>query len=211
MKLAFGIALLVLPSVALGALVFGGTDTAKVCKSTLVNGTVKLNVPDPDDCSLYYVCTVWFQSKMACKNGNHFSAVEEKCTDPCSARCDTTLACSTTSAPEKYSTEAVQVTDDATSQTAVEDGSGDAVEATEGTEAAYKSTSEAATKTATDVAVETVTRETPSVPADAVAAVVPKAKDSVETTTTYWQQIVQHFYKPPATIPGVGGTAPTYI
>lgn len=48
----------------------------------------------------YYVCSTWFQSKMKCKSGKHFSATEKKCLDPCEAACDATLVCTTTSEPE---------------------------------------------------------------------------------------------------------------
>ncbi|XP_018494631.1 serine/threonine-protein phosphatase 4 regulatory subunit 3 isoform X2 [Galendromus occidentalis] len=87
--------LLVLPAVAYGALIFGGANTAKRCSGVLVNGTVKDNVADPDDCTIHYVCTRPFQAKLRCRNGQHFSATEKKCTDPCTAACDTSLVCTT--------------------------------------------------------------------------------------------------------------------
>ena len=43
--------LLILPAVAYGAIIFGGADTAKRCGEALVNGTIRDNVPDPDNCS----------------------------------------------------------------------------------------------------------------------------------------------------------------
>ncbi|XP_070389198.1 uncharacterized protein [Dermacentor albipictus] len=49
-------------------------------------------VPDPNDCTKYSVCTDKFSTKITCPPGQHFSVADNRCTSPEQAGCDPAFA-----------------------------------------------------------------------------------------------------------------------
>ncbi|XP_050052483.1 uncharacterized protein [Dermacentor andersoni] len=49
-------------------------------------------VPDPNDCTKYSVCTDTFSTKITCPPGQHFSVADNRCTSPEQAKCDPAFA-----------------------------------------------------------------------------------------------------------------------
>lgn len=221
MKLVLVTAVIILSSVAFGATVSGGANANKVCNDAFVDNSFLQKIPDASDCSQYYLCSSWFQSKLRCPDGKHFSAAQGDCTDPCSAGCDPTIICTTTPTPEEFIATAAQVVTKAESV----DGTG-YVSASDDSAVAGSDGSAAASQSFAvgDIGLKTIANsakasavgntyvkseaEKPAIETEAAASTKP-VTEGVEAKTAFWQAIVKNFASPPTKIPGYTGAIPT--